>query len=934
MIAESGVYALLCELPLLGGLLCQILQPLVITTVTVLKNNIDLQALLDLSSVLTIKGNLLCNSTINLLGGTLIVEGTLEIKPFCRIFVSNSCIIKSSNLGLYELFLSFNDTGGNSVLNWDGDVDISLASLIAQGSEQPKMNFASNNIKIRKGLTATVASIAPIARAVFDSVKTVSLADVEFNNLSILNAGNPLVIGVKVSNLTLTNTKVSGLNGAMSMISATSSSIVSFDQKLTVASVLSTASLLNISHPLVSITNALFTNSNVTLLAGSVLSIGSHTITGSPINLALNSALNLLSGAVTNSPISLLSNSVLSIAGITRLSGSTSPITGGLVKLSENAILSLGGLLDPITSVVRLDSQLTSSGGFLRTNGKLSLAQQNSPVGALGLIVDSLVVDSGLLSITNGSLKLGNSVNFLVRGTLSLTGSVLNLAAPGLLDVVADVTDLVLKDVVLTLTDNVLPTRLLLGPNSSLDVRGLLTDTVSAVDESLYTVVYSPDTQINCNGDVSGSSTSYEFVCDSRMIAVRFSNCSGTVCPGSGLCVSNAARCPVSGLCTTPSNSFKCWNDECAINSLDCPPVLPCAINERRCEDGSCIPSISTCPPCSGSSCSQFKYNGCPTGTVQCTNGGCASDVASCCTVGTDCSMSASLTKAIETWSPFNSSRETIMPMISRRAGAKMAINGYITVPKDFFATPIQQHIQINTLDDSYLDSVNGTDIWGTGNTHRESAQTMLFDISIVGQSNPSFSKPIEFEFKLDDVASGLNVSEINLAFINVTANQWQRVENVKVCGSNNKSLCGKTDHFTSFAVLLDMRSKKPPTSTTTSPTTFVTRPPTTSSSTTGGGDGTTGDGTTSDGTTSDGTTTQGTSGKPTSTIGNQEQESSEGTWNKNLIIIVASTAGAVAVVGVIAGFFIVKIVKHGSLRFWWATRGGSSASGNSIQLS
>ncbi|EGG23074.1 hypothetical protein DFA_05204 [Cavenderia fasciculata] len=215
--------------------------------------------------------------------------------------------------------------------------------------------------------------------------------------------------------------------------------------------------------------------------------------------------------------------------------------------------------------------------------------------------------------------------------------------------------------------------------------------------------------------------------------------------------------------------------------------------------------------------------------------------------------------------------------------------------PANFYDSEIQEYVHLKQSDDSYLDTISGGSLFNitSNTTFRESVKSLIFDITLGNYS--LFKKSIQFELK----SSFQNQNQSYLSFINETQNEWKIVgsqdndddmnngtatiplpaSNVVRCGKHSNHTCGNTSHFTNFGVLLYIGSDK--------------------GSSGGNNNG--------------------------GSNANGEEISEEGKWIKKVLVPVCIAVGGAALVSVIVGFFVAKIIRHGRLKYWWASRGASS---------
>eukprot|EP01132_Coremiostelium_polycephalum_P009990 gene9990-12244_t len=904
--------ALLCSLlPI-----CDILGPTVISTLTVLTGDLNVQALLTVvNATLSIPKQLLCNATIVLSGATLILDGPLVVNQFCNIVAENNSTIITKN-GLNAQNLSFLFKNQQSIINWSGtNINFSLFNLTGNTNDVvPRFNFIANGLTITKSLTS-VAQLAPFDLSVdfngnFTSLSlgsTLSLRELKLSN-STLPIQLPAI--ASITTLTLFKSPLGQLANSLNLLNTVQSS-VTFQ------------SLLPLS---VDILNAV----------QSTLHVASNTVIGG--------------GTATNSPIDIASSSVLKVTGTLKLLGNAGGTTVNNLVSGVSGVLSIGPtsnviLGDMASAVYRVSSQLQTLGGSLTSPGGIQIAKQLSPLDRLVMKAKSLQIDSGNVTVHNGSLSITDSISFTEKGGIDLVESVIDVGglAPAsggsFADLVLNQVDLTLDQVTINLQNLILPNRLNVGVGSTVNLLGglnlLAGGLIGNVLDTTYTVIYSMSHMIGCNGVIMNSqpldsSSTYQFVCDNRLILVRLSNCTGYRCPD-GTCAPSLSQCPN--------------------------PILPsCQPNQLRCLDG-CFDNITTCNPCPG--CNPLPpYNGCPANFFQCLDGNCVRNVSECCEPST-CKPLSSLLKPAFTKSPVDMLKDMVIPIINENPTNDTLLNvyGYLNIPANFLSLPSYlDKITIKRLDDSYLDTVNGTEIWGTDGSFRDAAVSMIFDLTLNTLTNPTFTKPIQFELKIPN-AQQLNLTSLCLFYINTTTNSWECMQNVTLTSDN--TIIVNTTHFTSFGVLVKSWNNKNPKPTTTgttyawttasniiggsttsttatstgnggSPTSTTTGGSNPATSTGGGGSGGSIPSTTASSASGgdSGIGDNGSGGSPSSSSTgstgstSEEDDDPNGISNKNIIIMTTTIVGGIAVAAVVISFVVLKTIKHGGLRYWWvATR-------------
>ncbi|EFA77999.1 hypothetical protein PPL_08644 [Heterostelium album PN500] len=895
--------------------------------------NILSSGLATLSSTSTI-----VTSTVNLVGGQLslldttkLVDSTISIASGGILDLTNSAsitgalalgitngklnlnsgLISGSNISIDSALGTLNFLDGqltNSPINIVGGLlnmttgTITGSAIKSSGSIQ----FGSGNINqspltiLNGGLFNMVTGVVTGSAIECNGAFTVKSGNINQSPFSILADG---VLNLVAGTITGSNIQSNGsitmssgninqspisilANGVLNLVAGTiTGSDIQANGVITMSSGNIKQSPISVlANGVFEIVGGALQNSPVSILTGAITNITQATIVDSTLEVTgtLNSLLNVAVKAVTAGvvPIVTKPGGILNVAGELALSAVDNLVISGassVLNLAKDTVVTLG---ETIEQVSHLDIQIDSLGATLQSLGGIQLANQLNPLNLLSIVSQALTFDSGSIHFSNGLLSVTDSLSFTEKGQLTLDNSVISLSNT-VNDLVMNAVDLVMDSVTLQHESHFIPPRILIGDDSTLVFNKVTIDsTIDAADDTAYTLVFSPTSPIMCNGQVvnngsTGQST-YQFLCDNKLVVLKFSNCSGIQCPGNAsICVDSIDQCPdVNGTCNSNGLVFKCWNGQCASSLSTCPALPSCPPNTQRCPDSSCT-TATECISLPNTTYPQFNFNGCPIGFFQCGDGTCSRNISKCCN-GNNCQAIPVVNRAVKSKSPFDTTRSLILPILSRHGNNNsIDIYGYINVPTNFTNQVNQNFMKIQSLDDSYLDQVNGTHIWGTNGTYRDSALSLIFNITIDHHVAPlSFLKDIEFQFKINP--EKINMTTARLAFINTTTNSWQLLKHVQRCDVNNGSLCGTTNHFTSFGVLTNFND--------------------------------------------DGTDGEGGYG---ATYGS-------GLPRKTMIIIASTVVGGVAIMGAIAGFFLVKIVKHGSLKYWWASK---SRGGHAIEL-
>jgi len=861
---------------------------------------------------------LVCESTINLLGGTLVIKNAIQLKNNCQINVKDHTKIQigSRSVEISNLSINFQSSNGNSIVEWLGDgFDLKIKALT--GDEPPKFLFNSKNVSIAReaSSTAPLSLIQQLSVDYANSFVGLHFSDISINQLLLSNANTQSsfinIPNIPIQNITLNKIKANGIDNSLQILNITQS-LVKLNNAINIGNLVSTISSIDV-------------ESTITVTGISNLLDTPLSIIGSTSQLNLNSQLQILTTAT-----STIQN-VVTGSGNLVLSNTGKLVLGDISSLSSAITYQLSNQISTVT------------GSVISTVGSLLIPSQNNVLSGVAVFAKELLVNSGQLLLEDGLLNIDQKIEFLTKGIANLTNTVVKIGTSvtnnEFLDLLVENLDLNLKSAILQIENLELPNRLRLGVGSTLQlVEELSLETSNPIIEQLddlnLITVFSEENNILCNGflqnatSLAGLGSLYQFICDEKMIVLRLNNCSGVRCLD-GRCVNSIDNCPSSnGTCP----NLTCWNGDCTTDYKLCPATPSCQPNQLHCQDG-CFSNRTECPTtCTGPSCIPLDtpYQGCPLNNYLCPNGTCVNDLSECCSLGLECYTIQSTLKPVLSLSPIQTTKDLSIPIIYKNNQISgLDIYGYIHVPNEFIPSYYFDKMRISQVDDSYLDKVNSSIEWADYN-FRDVSMSMIFDVSLNNlASSLVFDKPITIELKIPD-AQSLNLTNICLFFVNTTSNQWQCESSVTLTSRN--TIVGTTPHFTNFGVLVNSKPQKPkPTSapSTTSQSTFVSltqTATTTSASSTSTNNPTTttsGSGGTNTGNTNSGSTTGGSNPNPTNEEPEyiQDDEKTEGWTTKKTIITSTTIAGGAVIVGVVAAFFITKSLKHGQVSHWWKTR-------------
>ncbi|GAM28890.1 hypothetical protein SAMD00019534_120660 [Acytostelium subglobosum LB1] len=824
-------------------------------------------------------GSLISGSSVNITGSLSLNGGSIVSSPL-DLQGSLSSYFGSS------ITSSYVTAHNNSSLSLGGDVHLSTLD-IKQG--------AKGSVRTGGALLNSILSLS--GKLVVEAGSSVTTSALTVQSSALLSVtggtliGSPLTSTGKVmldNGSTITGATLSLLIGGQLNITANSkvnsvdlkldgithilgqSSIVSSDLTLTGNMSINEGSMITQSQvdinngALMNMILGRLLNTPVAVQVGAKLSLDTATITDSPLTVlgVVYSKTNVsISSSSTKSPVSITGNGLLSVSGslyaTSTLSVSALIDGGGQLALANNALFTAG---DMAIGLYRINAQISSKGGVLQSVGTIQLANQHSgSISDISILSSSLDIDTDKLVLNNSLLTVHQTLSStMLNGSLSMIHSTLGLTTESA-DISLRSVSLSLENVRLHLA-SFLPARLVISDNTStINVANLTVVTSGSVpSDATYTIGYSAASSesIQCNnnnGSQTSSSPSYQFICDGSMIVLRFINCSSN---SKGECPMANGTCPL-------DRPVQCLDDTCVTSIYDCLALPPCPSLSQRCADGKCVTATEQC---SNVTSVAAKFFGCPIGYFQCPSGHCQRNVSDCCV---NCLTIATNTYPMQTTSPFDSSKDVIIPILSKdfTLGSSANIYGYVSLPLKFTNTPMLDYISINALDDSYLDTINGTDLWGPNQNYRDHIHTMVYNVTLGNIPNPLFDTPVQFKFKSSGTLLGLNFTITKLAFINVTSNRWQAMDSIVLCEEDNTLICASTNHFTSFAVLTDYN----------------------------GGDGKTG--------------------------GESANAQSGALSRTTLIVVTTSVVGGIVAVSAVGAFLFAKVTKHGSLKYWWASK-------------
>eukprot|EP01133_Synstelium_polycarpum_P009107 gene9107-10679_t len=323
------------------------------------------------------------------------------------------------------------------------------------------------------------------------------------------------------------------------------------------------------------------------------------------------------------------------------------------------------------------------------------------------------------------------------------------------------------------------------------------------------------------------------------------------------LSLDDASSAPASPI----ASNFTCWDGSCFPLASQCPPFTACPLNlPLRCA-GECVALGQQCTPCSrpcpnrcldGTDQTECdSYNGCAIGMYQCPNMACVSDYGMCSSNTDALGFSKKILKSQSDISDQESSvvslwyaDETLIDAIS-----------YLS----FSDGALQQRslAKVGPIADSLASAVNGSRL-NKDFDYYHHINTAPFTIQLGEDISTNFGDKYVSIYFTDKMVRG-NISNLCLAFINTTSNEWECTD-FPLTKTADGLVEGRTNHFTSFAVLTKFNDY--------------------------GSE-------------------------------NGEKSNKSNDDKKRMIIISCSVVGAILVVAVIVGFIVNFKIKNVSLRRW-----------------
>jgi hypothetical protein len=338
------------------------------------------------------------------------------------------------------------------------------------------------------------------------------------------------------------------------------------------------------------------------------------------------------------------------------------------------------------------------------------------------------------------------------------------------------------------------------------------------------------------SGYVGSGNTSCEIVCTEDK-AVRCKNqtcvhsvaeCRVVTCSNStftcatGECVDSFLSCPQKTCINTT-----CWDGTCASSLDQCESLTECPPLTQRCPDGTCKTSCqTTCANgmqvCANGYCGYCgPFYGCPAYVPYlCANGTCVSDLKLCktCATGSLCfdgSCSMTCPKSPRLVRPISFS--VVLPVANETA-PKLPISVLsndlqkiveVILPDSLLpnATNTSTMLFVDPVPDSSIVNVNGFNVttWNSfASNIMSSVLSLRLSVNNTQNITSNFTEPVKITF-FNSLPPDTNVSDLCLAFVNETTNEWQCESNITI--SENGAIVGHTTHFTQFVVLGKVRA-------------------------------------------------------------------------------------------------------------------------------
>lgn len=371
--------------------------------------------------------------------------------------------------------------------------------------------------------------------------------------------------------------------------------------------------------------------------------------------------------------------------------------------------------------------------------------------------------------------------------------------------------------------------------------------TVPDINECSFNVC---DPHVNCTnligsyqcgpcpqGYVGSGNTSCEVICtDDKAIRCKNQTCvhsaaecrvvtctNATFTCSTGECVDSFLSCPQQ----TCLNAT-CWDGTCASSLEKCESLPACPSFTQRCPDGTCKTSCqTTCSNgmqiCDDGYCGYCgPFYGCPAYVPYlCANGTCVSDLKSCqtCATGAMCfdgSCSFACPTPPRLVRPISFS--VVLPVLNETTPTfpisvlsnDLQKIAEVTLPDSLLpnATDKDALLFVDPVPDSSIVTVNGFNVT-TPTSFASNIMSSVVSLRLKGnstQNSSNFIEPVTITF-FNSLPPDTNVSELCLAFVNETTNEWQCESNITI--SENGTIVGTTTHFTQFVVLGRVRAPK-----------------------------------------------------------------------------------------------------------------------------
>jgi len=137
---------------------------------------------------------------------------------------------------------------------------------------------------------------------------------------------------------------------------------------------------------------------------------------------------------------------------------------------------------------------------------------------------------------------------------------------------------------------------------------------------------------------------------------------------------------------------------------------------------------------------------------------------------------------------------------------------GEITVPEGLLGTLLYSiHLQVQPVNETFLDEI-GINSYGEGSDWKSNIGSTVINATLLDDSGKSYSSLTHnVSFNLLVNASLLNSNKLCLGYINLQTLRWSCQDYELTRVATTSSVSGQTNHFTSFAMIVDPNTQSLP---------------------------------------------------------------------------------------------------------------------------